>query len=42
MENQCQHLTEVQHNKLLKLLQNTEDFLMEHLAPGKQIQYPFN
>ena len=27
MENQCQHLTEVQHTKLIKLSQNTEEFL---------------
>ena len=25
MENQCQHMTEVQHNELLKLLQNFEE-----------------
>ena len=38
MENQCQHLTMTQHNDFLKLLQMFEDFLMEHLAPAKQIQ----
>ena len=42
MENQYQHLTEVQCNELLKLLQKTKSFLMENLAPGKQIQYTLN
>ena len=26
VKNQCQHLTEVQHNELLKLLQKSEEF----------------
>ena len=38
MENQCQYLTEVQRNELLKLLQKSNSFSMEHLAPGQQIQ----
>ena len=38
MENQCQHLTMKQRNKLLQLLKNSKSCLMEHLAPGKQIQ----
>ena len=41
-ENQFQHLTEVQCNELLKLLQKTKSFLMENMAPGKQIQYTLN
>ena len=28
MEKQCQHLTEVQWNELIKLLQKPEEFLM--------------
>ena len=35
MKNQCQHLTETQCNELLKLLQKSEAFFMEHLVPGK-------
>ena len=38
METQCQHLTMTQRNKFLKLLQNFEEFLMEHLEPEKHIQ----
>ena len=37
MKNKCQHLTETQLNELLKLLQNLNNFLMEHLTPRKQI-----
>ena len=42
MKNKCENLIEEQHNKLLKLLQNLKSCLMEHLIPGKQIQYIFN
>ena len=38
MKNQCQHLTETQRNKLLKLLQNSNSYLMEHLVHGTQIK----
>ena len=34
MTNQCQQLTETQHNELLKLLQKFKAFSTEHLAPG--------
>ena len=32
METQCQHLTMTQRDKLLKLLQKSEEFLIEHLV----------
>ena len=35
MENQCQHLTMTQCNKLLKLLQKFEDFFDETLGNWK-------
>ena len=38
MKTQCQHLKIIQHNELLKILQKTEEFLMEHFVPVKQIQ----
>ena len=38
IENQCQNLTEVQHNEFLKLLQKSKEFSMEHLVPVKHIQ----
>ena len=42
LKNKCQHLIETQRNELLNFLQKFEDFSMEHLAPGKQIQYTSN
>ena len=36
MENQCQHLTETQGSELLKFLQNSKSFTMEHLVPVKK------
>ena len=39
METQCQHLIITQRNDLLKLLKIYKSCLMEHLEPGKQIQY---
>ena len=38
MENQCQHITELQRNELLKLLQNFEDLFDETL--GTWARYP--
>ena len=38
MENLCQYLTMTQRNELLKLLQNSKNCSMKHLAPGNQIQ----
>ena len=37
MKNQCQHLTETQHNELLNYYKNPKIF-MEHLVPVNQIQ----
>ena len=42
MKNQYQNLTEVQRNELLQLLQIFNSCSMEHLTPGKQIQYILN
>ena len=36
MKNQFQHLTEAQHNELLKLLIKLKGCSMEHLAPGNR------
>ena len=36
-ETHCQHLTMTQRNEFLKLIQIFEEFLMEKLAPRKQI-----
>ena len=36
-KNHYQIFTETQCNELLKLLQKSEEFLMEHLVPEKQI-----
>ena len=32
MENQCQHLTELQHNELIKLLQKFKELFNEKLG----------
>ena len=39
MENQFQHLIQIQCNELLKPLQKLEWFFLENLATGKHIQW---
>ena len=37
MKNQCQHLTDKQHNDMQRLKKNSKSCSMEHLAHGKKI-----
>ena len=42
MKNQSQHLTETKCNKILKLLQKTEEFFDGTLGTWKNIHYTLN
>ena len=37
IKTQCQHMTEIQRNELLNLLQKSKSCSMKHLVTGKQI-----
>ena len=42
VETQCQHLTMTQRIVLFKKIKKSNVCLMEHSAPGKNIQWDFN